>query len=325
MIPIPDRRPRRLRAGETIRSMVRETHLRPEDLVNPLFVVNGKDVVEPIDSMPGISRLSVDKAVEEAGRIYQLGIPAVLLFGIPDHKDARGSAATDEKEAVQRACRAIKESYPEMVVITDICLCEYTDHGHCGVIEDGRIVNDETLDLLAKVALSHARSGADIVAPSDMMDGRVAAIRSALDGDHFTDTAIMSYAAKFASAFYGPFRDAAGSTPQFGCRRSYQMDPANGQEALREVALDIDEAADIVIVKPALSYLDVTRMVRDNFNIPIATYNVSGEYAMVKAAAARGWLEEEKVVMEALLSMKRAGADLIITYHAQDAARWLQR
>ena len=324
MIPIPDRRPRRLRAGETIRSMVRETHLRPEDLINPLFVVNGKGIAQPIESMPGVSRLSVDKAVEEAGQIYKLGIPSVLLFGIPDHKDARGSAAADDDEAVQRACRAIKDSYPEMVVITDICLCEYTDHGHCGVVEDGSIVNDETLDLLAEVAISHARSGADIVAPSDMMDGRVAAIRSALDGDHFTDTAIMSYAAKYASAFYGPFRDAADSTPQFGCRRSYQMDPANGREALREVALDIDEAADIVIVKPALSYLDVTRMVRDNFNIPIATYNVSGEYAMIKAAAARGWLEEEKVVMEALLSMKRAGADLIITYHAQDAARWLQ-
>ena len=325
MIPIPDRRPRRLRAGETIRSMVRETHLRPEDLVNPLFVVNGKDVVRPIDSMPGVNRLSVDKAVEEAGRIYQLGIPAVLLFGIPDHKDARGSAAADDKEAVQHACRAIKNSYPEMVVITDICLCEYTDHGHCGVVEDGKILNDETLDLLAEVALSHARSGADIVAPSDMMDGRVAAIRSALDGDNFTDKLIMSYAAKFASAFYGPFRDAADCSPQFGCRRSYQMDPANGREALREVALDIDEAADIVIIKPALPYLDVTRAVRDNFNIPIANYNVSGEYAMIKAAAAQGWLEEEKVVMEALLSMKRAGADLIITYHAQDAARWLQR
>jgi len=324
MIPIPDKRPRRLRVNETIRSMVRETQLRPEDLINPLFVVNGKDVVEPINSMPGVNRLSVDKVVEEAGNIVQLGIPAVLLFGIPDYKDARGSAAADDNEAVQRACRAIKDSYPELVVITDICLCEYTDHGHCGLVDEGKILNDETLDLLAEVALSHARSGADLVAPSDMMDGRVAVIRSALDGDRFTDTAIMSYAAKFASAFYGPFRDAAGSTPQFGCRRSYQMDPANGQEALREVALDIDEAADIVIIKPALSYLDVTRMVRDNFNIPIATYNVSGEYAMFKAAAAQGWLEEEKVVLEALLSMKRAGADMIITYHARDAARWLQ-
>ncbi len=325
MSPIPNKRPRRLRVSEAIRSMVRETHLRPEDIISPMFVINGTDAVEPINSMPGVFRFSVDKAIVEAGKVYELGIPAVLLFGIPDHKDALGSSACDEKEAVQKATTAIKDRYPDLLVITDICLCEYTDHGHCGVVENGKILNDQTLDLLANIALSHARSGADIVAPSDMMDGRVAAIRSALDGGNYTGTAIMAYAVKYASAFYGPFRDAAGSTPQFGCRRSYQMDPANVREALWEAALDIEEAADIVMTKPALSYLDVTRAVRDAVNVPVATYNVSGEYAMIKAAVAQGWLDEEKVVLEALLSMKRAGADMIITYHAKDAARWLQR
>lgn len=325
MIPHFHQRPRRLRTSEAIRSMVRETHLRPEDLISPMFVINGSGIAEPIDPMPGVFRLSVDKAVTEAGAAAELGIPAVLLFGIPERKDARGSSARDENEAVQKAAAAIKDRYPDLVVITDLCLCEYTDHGHCGIVENGKILNDETLELLADVALSHARSGADIIAPSDMMDGRVAAIRSALDADNFTETAIMAYAVKYASAFYGPFRDAAGSSPQFGCRRSYQMDPANVREALREVALDIEEGADIVMTKPALSYLDVTRAVREAVNLPVATYNVSGEYAMVKAAAEKGWLDEEKVVLEQLLSMKRAGADLIITYHAKDAARWLQQ
>jgi porphobilinogen synthase len=324
MVPIPVKRPRRLRSGETIRSMVRENHLRTEDLVCPFFVVNGQDKLEPVDSMPGISRFSVDRLIEEVGVAVDLGIPAILLFGIPDQKDSSGSAAWDSSEAVQRACAAVKERYPELVVITDICLCEYTDHGHCGVVDDGKISNDATLELLAKVALSHAQAGADVVAPSDMMDGRVAAIRSALDENGFSDTAIMSYAVKYASAFYGPFRDAAGSAPQFGCRRSYQMDPANMREALREARLDVEEGADILMTKPALSYLDITRTVRDSFDLPLATYNVSGEYSMVKAAAAKGWIDEEKIVLEQLLSMKRAGADIIISYHAKDAASWLQ-
>ena len=324
MFPIPVKRPRRLRSKEAIRSMVRENHLRREDLVYPFFVVNGQDKQEPIDSMPGISRFSVDRLIEEAGEVVELGIPAILLFGIPDQKDSSGSAAWGSTEAVQRACSSVKEHYPGLVVITDICLCEYTDHGHCGVVDEEKISNDATLELLARVALSHAQAGADIVAPSDMMDGRVAAIRSALDQKGFSDTAIMSYAVKYASAFYGPFRDAAGSAPQFGCRRTYQMDPANMREALKEARLDVEEGADILMTKPALSYLDITRAVRDSFDLPLATYNVSGEYSMVKAAAARGWIDEQKIVLEKLLSMKRAGADIIISYHAKDAALWLK-
>lgn len=323
MVPFPVKRPRRLRSGGAIRSMVRENHLRKEDLVYPFFVVNGQDKQEPVGSMPGISRFSVDRLVEEVGAVVELGIPAILLFGIPDQKDSSGSAAWGSAEAVQRACASVKERYPEMVVITDICLCEYTDHGHCGVVDGGKISNDATLELLAKVALSHAQAGADIVAPSDMMDGRVAAIRSALDRNGFSNIAIMSYAVKYASAFYGPFRDAAGSAPQFGCRRTYQMDPANMREALKEARLDVEEGADILMIKPALSYLDIIRVVRDNFDLPLATYNVSGEYSMVKAAAAKGWIDEEKIVLEQLLSMKRAGADIIISYYAKDVARWL--
>lgn len=323
MIQLPKLRPRRLRASENMRSMVRETVLAPADLIYPFFVVNGTGRVEPINSLPGVCRLSVDRILEEAGRVKTLGIPAVLLFGIPAYKDARGTSASDPEEAVQRASSALKERYPDLLIITDLCLCEYTDHGHCGIVENGHINNDGTLELLAKTALSQARAGADIIAPSDMMDGRVAAIRSTLDREGFSQTAILSYAVKYASAFYGPFREAAGSTPQFGCRRSYQMDPANVREAIKEVFLDIQEGADMVMVKPALSYLDVIRAVREQSNLPLATYNVSGEYAMVKAAADRGWINEQAVVLEQLLSMKRAGADLIISYHALDAARWL--
>ena len=323
MIENPRIRPRRLRTTETLRSMVRETALFPTDLIYPFFVVNGTERVEPIDSLPGICRLSVDRLLEEAGRVQALGIPAVLLFGIPDSKDPFGRAASDPEEAVQRASTALKERFPELLVITDLCLCEYTDHGHCGVIENGCVDNDRTLELLAEAALSQARAGADIIAPSDMMDGRVAAIRSALDREGFKDKAILSYTVKYASAFYGPFREAAGSAPQFGCRRSYQMDPANVREALKEASLDVEEGADMLMVKPALSYLDVIRSVREKSNLPLAAYNVSGEYAMVKAAAGKGWIDEQAVILEQLLSMKRAGADLIITYHAPDVARWL--
>jgi porphobilinogen synthase len=324
LLTTPYKRPRRLRGSEAIRSMVRENHLAVADLISPIFVINGVDRAETIASMPGVFRLTVDRAVAEAGVVVELGIPAVLLFGIPDQKDARGSAACDPGEAVQRAAAAIKKRYPDLLVITDVCLCEYTDHGHCGLVRGGIILNDETLLRLAEVALSHVRAGADLVAPSDMMDGRVAAMRSALDGEGFTDRGIISYAVKYASAFYGPFRDAANSAPQFGCRRTYQMDPANVREALREAALDLEEGADMIMVKPALSYLDVTRAVRETVDVPVVTYNVSGEYAMVKAAAQNGWIDEERVVLEQLISMKRAGADLIITYHAKDAAAWLQ-
>lgn len=324
MLPLPVIRPRRLRSSETIRSMVRETLLTPKDFIAPLFVTCGEGVSEPVASMPGVFRYSVDRAVEEAGRLFELGIPALILFGIPAYKDARGSSACDPQEAVQRAVSEIKLRYPDMLVITDICLCEYTDHGHCGLVDKGVVLNDVTLERLAEVALSHVQAGADAVAPSDMMDGRVAAIRAALDGEGYTDRAIISYAVKYASAFYGPFRDAAGSAPQFGCRRTYQMDPANVREALREVQLDVEEGADMIMVKPALAYLDVIRAVREKINLPLVTYNVSGEYAMVKAAAAMGWIEEEKVALEQLLAMKRAGADLIITYYASEAACWLQ-
>lgn len=317
-------RPRRLRASEGIRRMVRETHLRPEDFVYPLFVVPGTDVKKEIPSLPGVYHLSADMAVKEAQVAYALGIPAVLLFGLPEYKDEQGSSAWDANSPVQRAMRMIKEALPEITVIGDVCMCEYTSHGHCGVICGNTVDNDPTLELLAKVALSQAQAGADMVAPSDMMDGRVAAIRKMLDRYDFQRVSIMSYSVKYASAYYGPFREAADSTPQFGDRKTYQMDPANSREAMKEVKLDIAEGADIVMVKPALAYLDIIRQVKDSFDYPVAAYNVSGEYAMVKAAAEKGWIDEKRTVLETLLGMKRAGADIIITYHAMDAARWLK-
>ncbi len=325
MLPLPVKRPRRLRGSDKLRSIVRETALTPGDFIAPLFIVNGTGRVEPVESMPGVYRYSVDLALKEAERLVGLGVPGVILFGIPSQKDARGSSAWDPGEAVQSALRVIKDKYPEMLLISDVCLCGYTDHGHCGLIAGGEILNDETLDLLAETALSHVRAGADAVAPSDMMDGRVAAIRDALDREGFIDKLIISYAVKYASAYYGPFRDAAASAPRFGSRRTYQMDPANVREALREARLDVEEAADMIMIKPALAYLDVIKAVRNEIHIPLVTYNVSGEYAMVKAAAERGWIEEEAIVLEQLLAMKRAGADLIVTYHAYDAARWLQQ
>jgi len=321
----PQTRLRRLRATHALRGLVRETRLSPADLVYPMFLAHGIDRREPVPSMPGIDRLSIAHAVAEAGEALALGIPAVLLFGIPAAKDEEGSGAWDEEGVVQLATRAIKEAHPELIVIADLCLCEYTSHGHCGVLSpDGTVDNDATLELLARTAGSQARAGADIVAPSDMMDGRVGAIRLALDEDGHSETPILAYAAKFASAFYGPFRDAAGSAPAFGDRRSYQMDPANGDEALREAALDVEEGADIVMVKPALPYLDLIRRVKDETAMPVAAYNVSGEYAMLKAAAAAGSLDERSAVLEALTGIRRAGADIVITYHAKDAARWLQ-
>jgi len=322
MSRFPAYRPRRLRRTEALRRMVRETRVAPDQLVQPLFVVPGRAVERPVDSMPGVAQLSVDRAAEEGRRLADAGVPAVLLFGIPERKDARGSGATAADGIIPRALEAIRKAAPGLVLITDVCLCEYTDHGHCGVVRDGDVDNDATLELLAAEALAHARAGADLVAPSDMMDGRVGAIRRALDQAGFANLPIMSYAAKFASAFYGPFRDAAQSTPQFGDRRSYQMDPANAEEALREVALDIEEGADVVMVKPALPYLDVVRRVKERFGYPVAAYHVSGEYAMVKAAAARGWLDERRVVAESLLAIRRAGADVIITYFAKDVATW---
>ena len=321
----PEYRPRRLRRSEALRRLVRETRVTVEQLVQPLFVVPGHGVERPIGSMPGIAQLSIDRTAEECRRLADLGVPAVILFGVPDAKDARGSGATDPDGIIPRAVRAIREATPGLVVVTDVCLCEYTDHGHCGVIRDRDVDNDPTLALLAAEALAHAQAGADVIAPSDMMDGRVAAIRRVLDGAGFAHTPIMAYAAKFASGFYGPFREAAESTPQFGDRRSYQMDPANAEEALREVALDIDEGADIVMVKPALPYLDVIRRVKERFGHPLAAYHVSGEYAMIKAAAARGWLDETRVVEESLTAIRRAGADVIITYFARDVARGLAR
>ena len=321
----PLHRPRRLRRNENLCRMTRETHLRVDDLIMPLFIVPGTRVENPIGAMPGIAQLSVDRAVEECRRIRDLGIPGVILFGIPDEKDAVGSDAYDDNGIIQRALRALKEEVPGLTLITDVCLCEYTDHGHCGLIKGNDVENDATLELLVKESLSHVRAGADMVAPSDMMDGRVGAIRQALDREGFPHMPIMAYAAKFASGFYGPFREAAESTPQFGDRRSYQMDPANGDEALREVALDIEEGADIVMVKPALPYLDIIRRAKEKFGYPLAAYNVSGEYAMLKAAALNGWLDEERVMLEALTSIKRAGADLILTYFAKDAARILEK
>jgi porphobilinogen synthase len=316
-------RPRRLRASAGIRSMVRETQLSVQDFVYPIFVVPGINIKKEIPSLPGQYHLSADQAAEAAKEAAALGIPAVLLFGLPEYKDAKGSSAWDMKSPVQRAMILIKKALPDMVVIGDVCLCEYTDHGHCGLLKGQEVDNDPTLDLLARVAVSQAKAGADMIAPSDMMDGRVAAIREALDIEGFTNRSIMAYSAKYASAFYGPFREAADSAPKFGDRRAYQMDPANVREALKEVDLDVSEGADIVMVKPALSYLDVISKVRDSFDLPVAAYNVSGEYAMVKAASANGWIEEQRTTLEILTSIKRAGADIIITYHALDAARWL--
>ena len=316
-------RPRRLRASAGIRSLVRETNLCVHDFIYPLFVVPGVNVKQEIASLPGQYHLSADQALEVARRVADLGIPGVLLFGLPEYKDAEGSSAWDMNSPVQRSMQLIKRSLPELTVIGDVCMCEYTDHGHCGVLRGQTVDNDPTLALLARVAVSQAEAGADMIAPSDMMDGRVAAIREALDEAGFADRSIMAYSAKYASAFYGPFREAADSAPKFGDRRAYQMDPANVREALREVELDIAEGADIVMVKPALSYLDVISKVRTEFDLPVAAYNVSGEYAMVKAAAANGWIEEQRITLEILTGIKRAGADIIITYHALDAASWL--
>ena len=324
-MPYPVFRPRRLRESPLLRNMIRETTLRADDLIYPLFAVHGRGVREPISSMPGQYRLSVDELVKEAKDAAGMRIPAVLLFGVPKDKDPRGSEAYAEGGVVQQAIRAVKDTIPDLLVITDVCLCQYTSHGHCGVVEDGRVKNDPTLDLLARTAVSHVEAGADMVAPSDMMDGRVAAIREALDEAAFQETPIMAYSAKYASSFYGPFREAAESAPQFGDRRSYQMDPANVVEALREVGLDIDEGADIVMIKPALPYLDVIARVKGEFGMPVAAYSVSGEYAMIKAAGRLGWLDEERVMMEALVAIRRAGADLVITYFAKDAARLLER
>ena len=318
-------RPRRLRISPAVRDMVRETTISVKDFVYPIFVVPGTNVKEEIKSMPACYHLSVDKAVELAKEIAALGIPSVEIFGLPAYKDADGSSAWDKTSPVQRAIAAIKKEVPELVIVGDVCLCQYTTHGHCGHLTDHYVDNDKTLALLQKVAVSQAEAGADIVAPSDMMDGRVAAIRKALDAHNFINTSIMSYAVKYASGYYGPFRDAADSAPSFGDRRQYQMDPANREEALKETFLDIEEGADIIMVKPALAYLDIVREVRDMIHTPVATYNVSGEYAMVKAAALNGWIDEKRIVLETLTSMKRAGADIIITYHAIDAAKWLKR
>jgi len=321
----PTRRPRRLRRSETIRRLMRETTLQVDDLIMPLFVVHGTGIRQEIVPMPGNYQLSVDQLTKEVKEIAALGIPAVILFGIPERKDAYGSEAYAKDGIIQQAVRAIKDSVTDLLVITDTCLCEYTSHGHCGVVEHGTVKNDPTLELLAKAAVSQAEAGADMIAPSDMMDGRVAAIREALDTDGFEEVPIMAYAAKYASSFYGPFREAAEATPQFGDRRSYQMDPANAAEALREVAMDIEEGADIVMVKPALAYLDVVWRIRTEFDVPVAAYSVSGEFAMVKAAARLGWLDDERVMCEILTAIKRAGADIILTYFAKDAARLLRR
>lgn len=325
MSMFPTVRLRRTRQNEKMRGLIRETHLNVEQLIYPVFIAEGIDSPYEIPSMPGIVQWPLKQIGREVERVAELGIPAVLLFGIPNEKDEMGSQAYASEGIIQQSIRAIKKVSPETLVITDVCLCEYTSHGHCGVIRNGDVQNDESLELLARMALSHAEAGADIVAPSDMMDGRVGAIRHVLDEHGFKGTPIMAYSAKFASGFYGPFREAAGSAPQFGDRRSYQMDPANGREALREVALDIEEGADIVMVKPALSYLDVIRQVRDRFDLPIAAYNVSGEYSMIKAAAQNGWIDEQRIVLEVLTAIRRAGADMIITYFAPEVAGWLKR
>ncbi|MBA2510665.1 MAG: porphobilinogen synthase [Rubrobacter sp.] len=323
----PTQRLRRTRRTAALRGLVRETRLSPQDFIYPMFVTVGEDVKSPVGSMPGVFQLSITHAVEEAKRAYDLGIPGVLLFGIPGEKDEAASGAYDPEGIVQLATRAIKDAVPELLVVTDVCLCEYTSHGHCGVVEKhtGQVLNDVSLELISRTAASHAEAGADIVAPSDMMDGRVAAVRAELDNEGFENTPIMAYAAKYASAFYGPFREAADNAPQFGDRRSYQMDPANAREALLEVDLDVGEGADMVMVKPALPYLDVVRRVRETTDLPVAAYSVSGEYAMIKAAAQNGWLDEKTAVLEALTGIKRAGADIIVTYFAPDVARWLSR
>ncbi|MBE1554559.1 porphobilinogen synthase [Sporosarcina limicola] len=317
------RRNRRLRNSATLRSMVRETVLRKEDLIYPVFVVEGEDVKNEVSSMPGVFQLSLDRLATEIDEVVSLGIPAIILFGIPTEKDAVGTGAYHDHGIVQQAIRFVKEHHPELVIIADTCLCEYTDHGHCGVVEGEKVLNEPSLDLLTRTAVSQAEAGADIIAPSNMMDGFVAAIRQGLDAAGFIDIPIMSYAVKYASAYYGPFRDAADSAPQFGDRKTYQMDPANRIEAMREAESDVMEGADFLIVKPALSYLDIVRDVKNSFSLPVVAYNVSGEYAMVKAAALNGWVDEKTIVLETLTSMKRAGADLIMTYHAKDAARWL--
>jgi porphobilinogen synthase len=323
----PNQRPRRLRQNPVLRRMTAETIVTVNDFIYPLFAVPGEGISQEVKSMPGVYQLSIDKLVEEAKEVYDLGIPSIILFGIPDTKDIEATGAWHDCGIVQRAATAVKEAVPGLVVVTDTCLCEYTSHGHCGYLETGdltgRVLNDPTLELLKKVAVSQAKAGADIIAPSGMMDGFVQAIREGLDEAGFTDIPIMAYSAKYASAYYGPFRDAADSTPQFGDRRTYQMDPANGREALKEVALDIAEGADILMVKPALAYMDIIWRVKEMTNLPVAAYNVSGEYAMVKAAALNGWIDEERVVMETMMSFKRSGADIILTYHAKDMARWL--
>jgi porphobilinogen synthase len=321
----PQYRPRRMRQTETLRRMVRETQLRVDDLILPLFVIGGRGVQNPIGSMPGQYQLSVDRLVETAAEAFQLGIPAVILFGIPDKKDPLGTGAYARNGIVQQGIRAVKDAVPEMAVIGDVCLCEYTSHGHCGVIEDDRVLNDDTLELLAKTALAQADAGADMVAPSDMMDGRVAEIRGLLDDNSFSHIPIMAYSAKYCSAFYGPFREAADSAPQFGDRRSYQMDPANAQEAVREATMDVEEGADIIMVKPALAYLDIICRLREELDLPIAAYSVSGEFAMIKAAAQAGWIDEERVMLETLTAIKRAGASMILTYFAVEAAKLVNR
>jgi porphobilinogen synthase len=320
----PAQRPRRLRKNELLRDLVRETRLSAKSFIYPLFVCPGSGVRQEVASMPGVYQQSADRILEDCREVEAFGIPGVILFGLPEYKDPSGSSSLASDGVVQRAIECIRKTNLNLVVITDVCLCEYTDHGHCGVIENGDVANDSTLEILAEQALSHARAGADIVAPSDMMDGRVAAIRNTLDSNGFANLPILSYAAKYCSGFYGPFREAADSAPQFGDRRSYQMDPANAREALKEVALDLEEGADMVLVKPALPYLDIVRRVKDEFRVPVAAYNVSGEYSMVKAAARNGWLDEKRVVLEILTSIQRAGADFILTYHAKDAARWLR-
>ena len=324
MADFPTVRLRRLRRTETLRRMVRETALSVDDLILPLFVEEGKNIRKRIGAMPGVYRFSPDKLAREIREIQRLGIPGVILFGIPAAKDETGSSALERDGVVPQAIKVIKEAAPDLVVVTDVCLCEYTSHGHCGVIENGCVVNDATLPLLGEMAAVHAEAGADVIAPSDMMDGRIGTILQKLDESGFTDIPVMAYAAKYASAFYGPFREAAGSAPQFGDRRSYQMDPANAREALREVAADIAEGADMVMVKPAMAYLDIIRRVRETYDHPLAAYNVSGEYSMIKAAADKGWIDEKRVAMELLTAIKRAGADLILTYHAKDAAKWLR-
>jgi porphobilinogen synthase len=314
---------RRMRRTEALRDLVRETELSPRQLIQPLFVVPGEGVREPVPSMPGIERYSINELVRRAGEIHAAGIPAVLLFGVPAEKDEAGSGAYDDEGIVQMAVRALKDAHPDLLVITDVCLCEYTSHGHCGFLRDGEVDNDITIELIAKTAVSHAEAGADVVAPSDMMDGRIAAVRSQLDEEGHSRVPIIAYAAKYASAFYGPFRDAADSAPEFGDRRGYQMDPANALEAVREARLDLEEGADVVMVKPATPYLDVVRRVKDELGVPVAAYHVSGEYAALKAAAQNGWLDERRAVLETLLSIRRAGADMIITYYAEDVAGWL--